>query len=154
MNDNWYQELKIANRIKESLERQNCKVIEFIERKSEHNYKIVAEKGSSIRVIVGVIGYPSGKIESGKNKAKARPLPEISDQARRWFADAFLELSIERSRDPFKVEPVKVIAFGLPDFDIYRDLIKEIAYARRKLALSCYFVKEDDSVEEVTPVNP
>ena len=154
MSEKWYQELRVANRIKDSLGRQNCQIVEFIERKSECSYKIVAEKSSSLRIIVEVRGYPLEKIASYKGKGKTRSAAEINDQAKKWFADALLELSIERSKDPFKVEPIKVMAFGLPDLDIYRNLINDINYVRRKLALSCYFVKEDDSMEEVNPVNP
>lgn len=153
MSEKWYQDLKVANRIKDSLGRQNWKIVEFIERKSEFSCRIVAEKSNSVRVIVEVRGYPLEKKVTGKDKGKTKSEVALEDQARRWFADAFLELSIERSKDPFKVEPIKVIAFGLPDLEIYHNLINEINYARRKLALSCYFVKEDESIMEVNPVN-
>ena len=140
MADKWLQEKNIANRIRGFIERQKCVTREFNDNRPEHGYRIVADTDRAVRIVVEVRGGPSGKVSSSGAKG----------QIKKWFADALLELVIERSI--YSVESVKIIAFGLPDLEFYRELVNDISYARRRLALSCYFVKEDESIEEVIPI--
>ncbi len=88
------------------------------------------------RLIGEVKGFPATVYASGPNVGKPKPTSP-SLQARMWFSHALLSALTMRSEFPGDD-----VVIGLPDVDRYRSLLKQTAYALRRLDIAVILVAQ------------
>jgi hypothetical protein len=91
-------------------------------------------------LLVEVKGYPSTRYRDPR-RIHERKRTNPRQQARHWFAQAFLEvLTQTEGGEAWET------AMGLPEVDVYEGLVKACESAFRVLGIGVYFVRRDGSV--------
>ena len=142
----WFEEINVARKIKEYLEREGYKIIKFNENKRSKGHDIVAEKNGK-RVIVEVKGYPYDKYVIGKKKGDIKPTRQTT-QARHWFSKVIFQVLLAKSENPNAM-----IYIGLPKFKTYERLIDKLENILKTLKIGCYLVEENGTVIERIKIN-
>lgn len=112
----------------------------------QHGPDIEVAKGTK-RLLVEVKGYPSKCYVRGEKAGQPKPT-QPSLQASHWFSEA-MSTTIRRRCNNKEDE----IAMAFPYFKRYRNLVKEVEWALRKLNIGVYFIREDGSVEEAISIS-
>jgi hypothetical protein len=100
---------------------------------------IRATKGAEL-LIVEAKGFPGTVYARGVNQGKPKPTkPGV--QARHWFGQVLFDCILRQSE-----YPDSHVVMALPDFPVYRNLLRRTKDALRKLEIGVYFVGEDGSV--------
>ena len=99
-------------------------------------------------IVIEVKGYPTRFHTKGPKKGERKTTkPEL--QAKHWFKEC-ISTSILNYRNHSKT-PNLILAIGLPKFNLYEDLLKNIKpyFSDNKLMFIVYFVDENEKVEEI-----
>lgn len=112
----------------------------------ERGVDIIVEDSKSY-IIMEVKGYPTRFHTKGLNKGKPKiTKPEL--QAKHWFNEVVMTALLNYKK--FKDKPNLKLAIGLPKFDTYEKLVKNIEdyFYDNMLEFKVYFVDEASKVEE------
>jgi len=104
-------------------------------------------KDSTSYIIMEVKGYPTGFHTKGINKGKPKVTkPEL--QAKHWFNEVIMTSLFNYNK--FKDVPNLKLAIGLPKFETYEKLLKNIEdyFSDNKLEFKVFFVDENSIVQE------
>jgi len=106
---------------------------------------IIIEDNASY-IIIEIKGYPTCYHTKGANKGKSKVTkPKL--QAKHWFKEVIMTSILNYSK--YKNKPNLKMAIGLPKFEIYEKLVKNIEdyFSVNKLDFTVFFVSENSKVE-------
>lgn len=104
-------------------------------------------KDSTSYIIIEVKGYPTRFHTKGINKGAPKiTKPEL--QAKHWFNEVIMTALLNYNN--FKDEPNLKLAIGLPKFETYEKLAKNIEgyFTDNQIDFQVFFVSENSKVEE------
>lgn len=104
-------------------------------------------KNSASYIIIEVKGYPTRFHTKGINKGKPK-VTKPEHQAKHWFNEVIMTTLLNYKK--FKGEPNLKLAIGLPKFETYEKLVKNIEgyFSDNEIDFRVCFVDENAKVEE------
>lgn len=139
--DDWFWEGNVQKQIVAYLESQGWKMVSVSDTASRETGPDILATRDEHKLRISVKGWPSDKYVSGPKKGQIKPTRPYN-QARHGFAQAIFELMLQPPMANLR------LALGFPDNKVYRDLWTRTRWALSQLRISCFFVSDDDSVEE------
>ncbi len=143
----WYYEGNISRALVEHFSEKGFTII-------KHNSDNIKERGVDIIIedttsfiIMEVKGYPTVFHTKGTNKGKPKVTkPEL--QAKHWFNEVIMTTLLNYNK--FRDKPNLKLAIGLPKFETYEKLVKNIEdyFSDNKIDFRVYFVNENSKIEE------
>lgn len=99
-------------------------------------------------IVIEVKGYPTSYHTKGPKKGEPKTT-KPKHQAKHWFKES-ISTSILNYKKYSKTLNL-ILAIGLPKFNLYEDLVKNIKlfFSHNKLNFIVYFVDENEKVEEI-----
>ena len=136
----WFWEGNVQHRLVEHLEATGWGVVHQADTgRREHGPDIDARQLGR-PLLVEVKGYPSAQYRDPR-RAHERKRTNPRLQARHWFAEAFLKVvMLTDQADGWET------AIGLPENDLYEQLVTDCERSLLALGIGVYFVREDGSV--------
>ena len=142
----WYYEGNISRTLVKHFTKNGFSIIkDNSDNIKERGVDIIIEDNTSY-VIMEVKGYPTCFHTKGPNKGKSKVTkPEL--QAKHWFNEVIMTTILNYSK--YRKKPNLKLAIGLPKFEIYEKLVKNIEdyFSVNKLEFTVFFVSENSKVE-------